>query len=344
MSHRAEILLVGDSRPNLMTLGNILSGLDVNLTTSIYGLEAIAEVIKRDVAVAIVDVQSANSGGIEVVRQLKVHSLNRELPIILMTTIEELMEEGYATGAVDYLIKPFDAFVLTSKVRYFAEMHLARAALRESTDNLASEVYELKKTTEIQRKNENLLRQANKELRMLASRDPLTGMLNRREGIQILNREMSRVRRFNGDSVARLTVLMVDVDHFKDINDMHGHFVGDAVLVEITRRLQVACRTYDRLIRWGGEELLVVCPDTSSADSLRMGERFRQAISGAPFNLPEVGILQVTASFGAACTDEFPGCSVKELVHFADIALYRAKSDGRDCVRKSTPPLPAPNG
>jgi diguanylate cyclase (GGDEF)-like protein len=167
-------------------------------------------------------------------------------------------------------------------------------------------------------------------MRLLALKDALTQTWNRRAVMEMLERELARCTR-EGQV---LTVVMVDADHFKGINDRHGHPAGDLVLREIARRLQACTRSYDVLGRYGGEEFMLLLPDLSClrAEGRKRIEAFHQAIGEAPMVLEDGTALRVTCSFGAATLDTGRGDTAKALVARADEALYAAKTAGRNRV------------
>jgi two-component system cell cycle response regulator len=166
-------------------------------------------------------------------------------------------------------------------------------------------------------------------LEMLAHTDPLTQTHNRRALVERLTEEMERARRYG----LHLSVLMVDLDHFKAINDSYGHVVGDEVLRGVSGTLQREARTVDIVARYGGEEFVVVLPETGSEGALALAERIRARVAGTPA-VPggEYGWLRVTVSIGVA-TVPAPGVNMpEELIAAADEALYRAKAEGRNRV------------
>jgi diguanylate cyclase (GGDEF)-like protein len=163
---------------------------------------------------------------------------------------------------------------------------------------------------------------ANAELRRLATTDPLTGAWNRRHFEEVAAVEMARSRRH----AQPLALLLFDVDHFKRINDGHGHPAGDRVLVDLVQRVRRLLRAEDVLARWGGEEFIVLMPHARVPDATRLAERLRQGLAQEPF----AAVGRVTASFGIAgfLVDEpFDAC-----IRRADAALYLAKRRGRDAV------------
>jgi diguanylate cyclase (GGDEF)-like protein len=192
---------------------------------------------------------------------------------------------------------------------------------------LAALVVRLLLTARAQRELARDLERALQEQERLAISDPLTGLHNRRFFDQSLELEVARAGR--GSS---LGLLLLDLDHFKWINDRHGHQVGDDVLVEVARRLVPAVRGGDLVARYGGEEFVVLLPDTSPARMREVAERCRRAVSAQPY-VSGTGLqLAVTVSVGGANLPEHAG-DVDELVHVADKALYRAKALGRDQVQ-----------
>lgn len=163
----------------------------------------------------------------------------------------------------------------------------------------------------------------------LAMQDSLTGLSNRRRFMPAAQRELELADRHQ----QALALLVLDVDHFKNINDAFGHVAGDNVLMEISARCQRALRSTDLLARWGGEEFIMLLPNTSLPQARQLAERVRECIVATPHVMPNGQIVRVTASLGAAGTA--PGqssLSLDELIQRADAALYRAKSGGRDRV------------
>ena len=159
-------------------------------------------------------------------------------------------------------------------------------------------------------------------LERLASADPLTGLANRRGGEKDISAEISRARRQN----TPLSCVLLDIDHFKEVNDTFGHQAGDYVLREISALLRGTVRAYDILVRWGGEEFLVVLPGVAHEQALKLAERIRQAIE----NMPLSGIGGITASFGVAALGS--DYSFEAMFAQADRRLYSAKASGRNTV------------
>jgi len=180
---------------------------------------------------------------------------------------------------------------------------------------------------------ERLIR-AHEQLYEQATRDSLTGLWNRIAAIQILDNEISRAAR--GES--SIAVIMADLDHFKQVNDTHGHLAGDAVLREAARRMSSILRKYDSIGRYGGEEFLIVVPGCHFADSLTIAERLREAVSGQPFVAGGTPYPR-TCSFGLAWSDCSGDITANQLLREADTALYVAKRNGRNRVEAFEAPV-----
>ncbi|RZU50927.1 diguanylate cyclase (GGDEF)-like protein [Krasilnikovia cinnamomea] len=175
------------------------------------------------------------------------------------------------------------------------------------------------------------------EQRRLAMTDGLTGLHNRRFGEETLHVQAERALRDGTD----LGVIIIDLDHFKAVNDGYGHDAGDAVLAESAARLAGVLRSDDVLVRWGGEEFLAITPGTGAADLAALAERLRRALADQPVRLPDGAEIPVTASLGAAALP-LAGVGVKAVVRAADERLYAAKSAGRNRAVTDSAPEPRP--
>jgi diguanylate cyclase (GGDEF)-like protein len=181
-----------------------------------------------------------------------------------------------------------------------------------------------------QRENLDLIVR-NRVLSEVSSRDTLTGLYNRWYVIEKIDSEMSRAMRHGSP----MTVLMIDIDHFKNINDTYGHGVGDQVLKWVGKTLRDSCRVYDVPGRYGGEEFCIVLPETKIGGTTIVAERIRQRMQETALNFGDTNLV-VTASFGIAGvdaeTEDAPTLSPAALIERADRALYSAKRGGRNRV------------
>ncbi len=241
----------------------------------------------------LLDVDMPDLSGFEVCALLKDDDSDlRDVPVVFLTAADDSGEKakGLDLGAVDYVTKPFDAFELRARVR---------AALRT-------------------KRFQDLLIEH-------AQIDPLTGLPNRRALMKRLHQEWSRAVRYH----RLLSLIMVDIDLFKSINDTYGHAVGDRFLQEAAKAISDQCREADLAGRYGGEEFAVVVPEETSHDAGELAERCRLAVADVRLRTA-AGTVKGTASFGVA--DSTGVGSADELIEFADEALYKAKELGRDAV------------
>jgi two-component system cell cycle response regulator len=169
----------------------------------------------------------------------------------------------------------------------------------------------------------------NRRLEELATTDALTRLMNRRALLERLSVEVDRVRRFK----SQLSLLMVDLDHFKSVNDQYGHLVGDDILRQMGTLLSGAVRTIDVVARYGGEEFVLILPETATDGAATFGERLRERVSQHAFDVGENRTFHLTCSVGVATFPSARVTSTEDLFARADEALYRAKSGGRNQVR-----------
>jgi two-component system, cell cycle response regulator len=168
-------------------------------------------------------------------------------------------------------------------------------------------------------------------LRFEASHDAQTGLLNHAAIVETLRKEVLRAQRER----TPLGVIMIDLDHFKSVNDRYGHLAGDTVLREVSTRLQKAMRPYDSVGRFGGEEFIVVAPGCTLAKATSLAERLRQSICGQPVQ-ESANAIEITASLGVSAAAEADGPD--QVLRATDEALYRAKIQGRNRVVASSAP------
>ena len=228
--------------------------------------------------------------------------------MVLLTSKEakEDIVAGLESGADDYLTKPFNVDELKARLRTGERiLHL-----------------------------EGRLVEAREMMRFKATHDALTSIWNRGVIMDLLGRELMRSQRESGCTI----VLLGDVDHFKAVNDTHGHLVGDEVLQEISRRLLLSIRSYDFVGRYGGEEFLLVLNNCKPQFAEARAEDIRKIVSSRPIQTL-AGPLNITMSFGLLLSDGWGVRPVEELMHEVDAALYAAKAGGRNCVRVAKPPV-----
>jgi diguanylate cyclase (GGDEF)-like protein len=292
------ILVADDSMVVRAVLRRQLETDGHTVVEAVNGEEAIDACREYHPDVILLDVEMPVLDGHATLMRLKADPELKDIPVVFLTGRVDTVDvvNGLRLGAHDYLRKPFEANELMARVS---------AALR--TKWLQDE-----------------LRTRNAELDRVSRIDMLTNIYNRRHLDEHLRRVISAARRHD----RTVGVLIVDIDHFKEVNDERGHLAGDVVLREVAARLQQAMRTEDALGRWGGEEFLAVLTDTPPEGIRIMAERLRQVIAAAPFILDDGSRIRVTVSVGHTNGTE----DAEVLVHRADDALYVAKAEGRNRV------------
>lgn len=320
MIKNVPILIVDDLPQNIMALEAILCDMEVEVITAQSGNEALRQSLRHDFALILLDVQMPDMNGFEVARLIRSHPKTSHFPIIFVTAgMKDLLEQikGYETGAVDYLMKPFETVILRSKIKVFRELYLQRKAIEEFSLRLEQMVEE--RTAELKRANETISH--------IAATDELTGLANRRFFNENLSVMMSAARRHKFP----LSLIMVDLDHFKTVNDTHGHSEGDRVLQGFARLLKDVSRTEDIAARWGGEEFIIVLPHTEGNAAVALAERIRTVFAESRHGVSGVTL---TASFGVVELQH--GEEEDSFIRRADDALYCAKHEGRNRVVMQT--------
>ncbi len=297
-----RILIAEDDVVTCRMVANAVSKWGYQVVLCEDGLEALDTLQRPDPPkLALLDWGLPGASGVEVCRQVRAANREPYIYIILMTSRDttEAWIEGMGAGADDYVPKPF----VPDRLR--ARLRAGRRILDLQEELIA----------------------AREALRELATHDPLTGLWNRAVVLEFLQRELAR----KPAAEAVVSVVMLDLDHFKRVNDTYGHLAGDVALAETARRMRACLRTHDLTGRYGGEEFLVVLPDCPTDAAVNLAHRLREAVKAAPMDTSE-GLFTITCSLGVA-THRGPGrMSAQELIRQADAALYRAKELGRDRV------------
>ncbi len=310
------VLIVDDRRENLLVMEQLLKSLPVEIHTALSGNEALQKVLEQEYALILLDVQMPGMDGFETAELMRLSEDTAHVPIIFVTAISKEQRhvfKGYQSGAVDYLFKPVESEILLSKVAVFLTIFNQKCELQQI----------IKELTE----SKQLIEQQNEALSRLTIHDDLTGLYNRRHMNTMLSQEFSRCVRYGCD----MSVMLLDLDHFKAVNDTYGHVFGDFVLKEFALRLQQNCRSNDHIFRFGGEEFLILLPLTDTNGALSTAEKIRQDCESHLF-VDDFVSVKVKTSVGIAsfCSNRPSGPN--DIISLADKALYKAKEDGRNRV------------
>ncbi|TAK91760.1 MAG: HDOD domain-containing protein [Burkholderiaceae bacterium] len=306
-------LIVDDDSALTQILRRLLVSSQHEVMIAPDGREALEMAIQFQPDIVITDWMMPQMNGLQLTRALRETRAGQNVYILFLTSLdsEERLLEAFDAGVDDYVVKPIAPRALTGRLLAAERNVQQRRALTQDIDEVRRMAQELSVN--------------NRKLQQSALTDPLTGVPNRRYALDRLEQDISLERRRNG----ALSIIVLDIDYFKRINDLHGHDVGDAVLQHVAGILRAKARLQDSICRIGGEEFLVICPDTRQEDAQRCGERLRSALEAVPYQNQDLCIV-VTASFGAVTMTV--DMTSSDLMKCADQAVYRAKQQGRNCV------------
>jgi diguanylate cyclase (GGDEF)-like protein len=342
ISSNSKIMIIDDSEDILFLIENILS-LESFVPVPMNSARKALMMIDRSYDAIVLDLMMPEMNGLEFLKKFREKNEFRHIPVIILTAKnnnEEEIAEIFNSGANDYIVKPFLKLEFTSRIR-------VHVSLKKLTENL------YKVNRKIKRKNEELMKairneenlnqkildrnmelkdaygkieELNKNLEYSATHDFLTGILNRGALLTFLENDIRRAKRMR----TSLSLLIFDIDFFKRVNDNYGHIVGDFVLKQISAIVRDTIREIDLFGRYGGEEFIVILPDTTLDQATILTNRIMERIRESNFMTNNLS-LKITISVGI--TEYIPDESVDIFINRADEALYEAKESGRNCVR-----------
>ncbi len=300
-NNKNKVLVVDDNEVIRRLATTLLTKKNYEVTTAENGKIAIDTAKSFRPDVILLDVMMPEMDGHEACRHLKSDKTTKDIPIIMVTSKTDSVDKirGLEIGAADYVTKPFDHGELQARVETQIKMK-----------NLWDE-----------------LQKKNRMLEELIKKDGLTNLFNHRHFQESILDEYNRARRY----AYPLGCVLLDIDHFKKINDTHGHQAGDDILKSLAAILQNSIRDVDMAARYGGEEFAITLPHTDLEESLILAERIRENVEKYDFIFNGTKIY-VTISLGIASMPENSPESHSELIRFADEALYTAKENGRNRV------------
>jgi two-component system, cell cycle response regulator len=310
-----KILAADDDPLTLLNLRKILAAPYRTIISADNGEEALQMAIEQQPQMLITDWRMPRINGLELCKVLRRTSLTQHIYIIMLTGCEEDDElvQAFDAGADDYVVKPFTPKVLEARIR--------------SGERLIRYQKTVSRDRELIHRYATSLANANRKLLTMAMTDALTELPNRRSAMARINDAVAEADRFD----EKLSCIMIDLDHFKEINDNYGHDSGDQVLKEVATIFAVSARSYDMVSRTGGEEFLVICSRSDQTEARQLAERLRTAVEDHEFVLKDGTGIRITISLGVATWS--PACINSDgLIKAADRALYKAKLQGRNRV------------
>ncbi len=297
MEPTCDICIIEDDPNDLRLVQRIVDQAGYESKSAVDGRSAWELIEEHRPRVILADWDLPHCDGLELCRKVRATPELKSTYFIMVTGRDDkdAREFAYESGVDDYLVKPFDKTSLLARIRVGARMWEANACLRRA-----------------------------------AITDGLTGLYNHDHFNTVIDHELHRARRYGN----RLALIMLDLDHFKAVNDTFGHLVGNETLIEVSRVLNESVRDFDTVGRFGGEEFVIVAPEATLEDAMTISERIRTGIAGS-LNVEALRDHVVTASLGVATADDARVRTSTDLVDLADRALYAAKNSGRNMVRSA---------
>jgi diguanylate cyclase (GGDEF)-like protein len=306
--YEATILVVDDQPENLGILVSFLKDHQVEIRIADSGEQALQILETYHPDIILLDVTMPGINGFETCRLIKKNQKTADIPVIFMTALDSIedMVSAFEAGGIDYITKPFQQIEVLTRISTHVNLR--------------------RKEQELQKALDEVIRQQ-KLSKKLSITDDLTGLYNRRHLNTILRQEFQRSKRHNSD----LSCLMLDLDHFKQINDKYGHEFGDKVLREFAAILEEFIRSSDYAFRYGGEEFLLILPETDIEGAMQVGEKIRLRMAQEKITQKHI-LATVRVSVGVTSVHCHHPDTCNDLIVFADKALYTAKECGRNQV------------
>ena len=300
-----SLMIINDSRQERDEIKDVLAntGLFNRFHEAPDGASGFETVVSARPDLIIYDILTSGRDGFKFLRSKKERKDLNNIPVLIVTGDDNIMDKirGLEEGAQDYIVKPFNPLELVARVKANLRVKLLQDELK----------------------------QANEKLEILSNTDPLTGLHNRRYFFDMLRIEFERARRYN----TMLSLLMIDIDYFKSVNDRYGHLSGDGILSVVARILESGLRTIDSCARYGGEEFVVMLPETDVNGATSVGNRYLAQIKEHDFSDICQDMEKLTVSIGIACMGGAEYATTPDkLLKYADDALYVAKRKGRNTL------------
>jgi diguanylate cyclase (GGDEF)-like protein len=296
-----KILVAEDDRVSLRILEKNIRDWGYDIVVAANGDQALRKIGDENVRLAILDWMMPGINGLEICKHIRQNNGSNYIYIILLTSRDRSQDilEGLESGADDYMTKPVNFLELRARLK------------------TGRRIVEL----------EDKLLESNRKLKDLASRDSLTSLWNRANIMRFLEENLERGKR----EKQPVSTIMVDIDDFKRTNDTCGHLAGDIVLIQVAKQMERCLRKYDKIGRYGGDEMLVVLPGCGLKEAGGIAERLRLAVAGEKVRIP-AGELEISVTLGCSSSADLSRPTPEALVQASDAALYRGKKQGKNCV------------
>lgn len=323
MGENVNVLIVDDLKENHLVMESVLMNEELNLINAMSGEEALQLCMVHDFSVILLDVQMPGMDGFETAELLRKIEKTKKIPIIFVTAISKEKRsifKGYEVGAVDYLFKPIDPMILKSKVNIFIELFKQRKLLEDIAKELKEKIDELTQMNDEKKKLTDMIEE-----------DFLTKVNNRRGLEKLLNLHWENCKGYR----LPLSIIMIDIDNFKNYNDNYGHLKGDEVLIKLSAKLKdVLQRPEDFVGRYGGEEFIIGLPNTDLESAITIANKVKRALKDLDMKHEYNGDIDyVTVSMGLSTMIPTSNCDVHYLIKKSDDLLYEAKDDGKNCFK-----------
>lgn len=347
--HQNNILIVDDDLINRQVIANYLSMSGYNIIEASCAEDAFVIVANQSIDLVLLDVMMPRVSGYEACKILRETHASHELPIILLTARSQMNDlvMGFEAGANDFMVKPIAKETLMVRVATHLQLH---DVMRNLDKKVAERTEELNKSNAILKQAQNELEIAYQKLEEASLTDPLTGLNNRRFLTESIGVDIAIVDRNYQDWISSqenstlslmqpneqdLMFMLLDIDLFKSVNDTYGHNAGDKLLEQFSHLLKSTLRESDYLVRWGGEEFLIVIRYCNREEVPELAERIRQKVENFVFDITNGQKIVKTCSIGMAAYPFYrnkpAAMTWEQVIDTADRALYLAKNHGRNC-------------
>ncbi|MCF6208659.1 MAG: diguanylate cyclase [Ghiorsea sp.] len=315
----ATVFLIDDQKSVSKAVQKMLSDVEhMNFHACNHPLNAMDEILKVGPTVILLDIHMPMMDGFDILQQLQTHEATRDIPTLILTidTSVDTKQKAFAMGADDYLIKTPCKTELVLRLRYHTRAYVDHLEREATLQALQEKKQELNKLV--------------LQLEQSSYQDSLTQIPNRRAFDEAFHREWQRALR----ETTALSLIFIDIDHFKQYNDFYGHLAGDDCLKEVAQALKNTLkRPTDLLARYGGEEFVALLPNTHGQGAMLLADRLRKSILALQLEHQKSSTSDVlTISLGIVTTSPMIKHHARDFVHTADEALYEAKKAGRNCV------------